>query len=146
MGKLPHSNNMLISQFLWLQFMQPGYVHELPNSTNWMKLWRYITLELKQSSIWFIPNFKEEIFAKVFQKSWSKGNIERILNRDYAFYAFDDFNSIITTLYSNLEKHKKDWLVIKSSPIFSERYWGRIQKLAIDLNIKVILIGNKNYV
>ena len=134
---------MLISQFFWLQFILPGYVQELPTSTNWMKLWRYITLELKQSSIWFIPNFKEEIFVKVFQKRWSKGNMERILKRDYAFYAFDDFNSIITTLYLDLGKHKKDWLIIKSTPIFVERYWEQIQKLAIGLNIKVILIGKK---
>lgn len=143
MSKLPHPNNMLISQFLWLQFIQPGYVHELPISTNWMKLWRYITLELKQSSIWFIPNFKEEIFAKVFQKSWSKGNMERILKREYAFYAFNNFNSIITTMYSDLDNHKKDWLIIKSTPIFAERYRERVQKLAIYLNIKVILIGKK---
>lgn len=108
-----------------------------------MKLWRYITLELKQSSIWFIPKFKEEIFVKVFQKKWSKGNMGRILKRDYAFYAFDDFNSIITTLYSDLEKHKKDWLIIKSTPIFAERYREWVQKLATDLNIKVILIGKK---
>ena len=108
-----------------------------------MKLWRYITLELKQSSIWFIPNFKEEIFLKVFQKRWSKGNMERILKRDYVFYAFDDFNSISTTLYSDLGKHKKDWLIIKSTPRFVERYWERVQKLAIDFKIKVILIGKK---
>jgi hypothetical protein len=71
MSKFPHPNKIPISQFFWLQFMQPGYVHELPSSTNWMKLWRYITLELKQSSTWFIPNFKEEIFVKLFQKKWS---------------------------------------------------------------------------
>lgn len=143
MKRFPHPNNMLISQFFWLQFILPGYVHNLPSSTNWMKLWRYITLELKQSSIWFIPKFKEEIFVKVFQKKWSKGNMGRILKRDYAFYAFDDFNSIITTLYSDLEKHKKDWLIIKSPPIFAERYREWVQKLATDLNIKVILIGKK---
>lgn len=135
--------NLLISQFFWLQFIQPGYVQILPSSTNWMKLWRYITLELKQSSIWFIPNFKEEIFVKVFQKRWSKGNMERILKRDYAFYAFDDFNSISTTLYSDLGKHKKDWLIIKSTPDFAECYWERVQEIAIDLNIRVILIENK---
>ena len=141
MSKFPHPNYIPINQFVWLQFILPGYVHELPNSINWMKLWRYITLELKQSSIWFIPSFKEEIFVKVFRKRWSKGNMERILQRDYAFYAFDDFDSITTTLYSDLEKHKKDWLIIKSTPIFAERYWERIQKIATDLNVKVILIG-----
>ena len=143
MSKFPHPNKTPISQFFWLQFILPGYVQNLPSSTNWMKLWRYITLELKQSSIWFIPNFKEEIFLKVFQKRWSKGNMERILKRDYVFYAFDDFNSISTTLYSDLGKHKKDWLIIKSTPRFVERYWERVQKLAIDFKIKVILIGKK---
>ena len=143
MSKFPHPNKTPISQFFWLQFILPGYVHNLSSSTNWMKLWRYITLELKQSSIWFIPNFKEEIFLKVFQKRWSKGNMERILKRDYVFYAFDDFNSISTTLYSDLGKHKKDWLIIKSTPRFVERYWERVQKLAIDFKIKVILIGKK---
>ena len=110
-----------------------------------MKLWKYITLELKQSSIWFIPNFKEEQFTKVFQKKWSKGDLERILKRDYAFYNFDnrDFNSLTTTLYSDLEKNKKDWLIIKSTPIFAERNWERIQKLAKGLNVKVILIGKQ---
>ena len=134
-----------ISQFYGLQYCLLGDVRELPNSTNWMKLWRYITLELKQSSIWFIPNFKEEIFEKVFQKRWSKGDLERILKRDYAFYNFDnrDFNSLTTTLYSDLEKNKKDWLIIKSTPIFAERNWERTQKLAKDLNVKVILIGKQ---
>ena len=61
--KDPHPN-LLISQFFWLQFIQPGYVHELPSSTNWMKLWRYITLELKQSSVWFIPNFSSNAVIK----------------------------------------------------------------------------------
>ena len=54
---------------------------------------------------------------------------------------FDDFNSIIPTLYSDLEKHKKDWLIIKSTPLFAEHYRERVQKLATGLNIKVILIG-----
>ena len=143
MKRFPYPNNMLISQFFWLQFILPGYVQELPSSTNWMKLWRYITLELKQSSVWFIPNFKEEIFVKVFQKRWSKGNMERIIKRDYDFYAFDDFNLIITTLYSDLEKQKRDWLIIKSTPLFAEHYREQVQKLATGLNIKVILIGKK---
>lgn len=69
--------------------------------------------------------------------------MERILKRDYVFYAFDDFNSISTTLYSDLGKHKKDWLIIKSTPRFVERYWERVQKLAIDFKIKVILIEKK---
>ena len=141
MSKFPHTNYTPISQFFWLHFMQPGGVHKLPSSTNWMKLWRYITLELKQSSIWFIPNFKEEIFAKVFQKRWSKGNMERILERDYSFYAIGDFNSIITTVFSDLEMHKKDWLIIKSTPDFAECYWERVQEMAKDLNSRLILIG-----
>lgn len=134
-----------INEFFFIQCLSPGCVEELPSSTNWMKLWKYITLELKQSSIWFIPNFKEEQFTKVFQKKWSKGDLERILKRDYAFYNFDnrDFNSLTTTLYSDLEKNKKDWLIIKSTPIFAERNWERIQKLAKGLNVKVILIGKQ---
>ena len=143
LSKFPHPNRAPISQFFWLQFIRLGYVYELPGSTNWMKLWRYITLELGQSSIWFIPNFKEEIFAKVFQKTWSKGNRERILKRDYSFYAFDDFNSIITSLYSDMEKHKMDWLIIKCTPIFAERYWERIQYLAKELNVRMIIIGKQ---
>lgn len=107
-----------------------------------MKLWKYITLELKQSSIWFIPNFKEEIFEKVFQKRWSKGDMERILKRDYYFNNYNDGDilSIPATLYSDLEKYKKDWLVIKSAPIFAEPNQERIQKIAKDLNVRVILI------
>ena len=79
----------------------------------------------------------------MFQKRWSKGNMERIIKRDYAFYAFNDFDSLITTLYSDLDNHKKDWLIIKITPIFAERYRERVQKLATDLNIKVILLGKK---
>jgi hypothetical protein len=105
-----------------------------------LKLWRYITLELKQSSVWFIPNFKEEIFVKVFQKRWSKGNMEKILIRDYAFYDFDDFNSITTTLYSDLEKHKRDWLIIESDFDFVEKNRELLQRIANDFNTRVILI------
>jgi hypothetical protein len=131
-----------INEFFFIQCLSPGCVVELPSSTNWMKLWKYITLELKQSSIWFIPNFKEEIFEKVFQKRWSKGDMERILKRDYYFNNYNDGDilSIPATLYSDLEKYKKDWLVIKSAPIFAEPNQERIQKIAKDLNVRVILI------
>lgn len=120
----------------------PGEIHELESSSNWMKLWRYITLELKQSSIWFIPNFKKEIFIRVFQKRWSKGDMERILKRDYTFYAFNDINinSIIATIYSDLEKHKKDWLIIKSDFDFVEKNREQLQRIAKELNTKMILI------
>ena len=60
--------NLLINQFFWLQFIQLGNTHELPSSTNWMKLWRYITLELKQSSVWLIPNFSSDVFIKVLKR------------------------------------------------------------------------------
>ena len=131
-----------INEFFFIQCLSPGCVVELPSSTNWMKLWKYITLELKQSSIWFIPNFKEEIFEKVFQKRWSKGDMERILKRDYYFNNYNDGDilSIPATLYSDLEKYKKDWLVIKSAPIFAEPNQERIKKIAKDLNVRVILI------
>ena len=143
--KDPSPNYMLINQFLWLQFIQLGNIHELPSSTNWMKLWRYITLELKQSSVWLIPNFSSDAFIKVLKKRWSKGDLERILKGDYRFYDFNACNiqSIRATFCLSLEKFKKDWLIIKSTPIFVERYWEQIQKLAIGLNIKVILIGKK---
>ena len=144
MSKFPHPNKMPISQFFWLQFLLPGYVYNLPSSINWMKLWRYITLELKQSSIWFIPNFKEEIFVKVFQKRWSKGNMERIIKREYAFYAYDDFNSITTTLYSDLEKQNKDWLIIKCDYDFVEKNREQLQRIANDLTTRVILISSSN--
>ena len=142
----PYPNYLLNSQFFWLQFVQPGYTQELPSSTNWMKLWRYITLELKQSSIWFIPHFKEEVFSKLFQKRWSKGNMERILKRDYAFYAFDDFDSISSTLYSDLEKHKRHWLIIKCDYDIVEKNREQLQKIAKDLNSRVVLITSPNII
>jgi hypothetical protein len=111
-----------------------------------MKLWRYITLELKQSSIWFIPNFKEDYFVKVFQKRWSKGNMERIFKRDYAFYAFDEFDSITSTLYSDLEKHKRDWLIIKCDYDIVEKNREQLQKIAKDLNSRVVLITSPNII
>ena len=146
MKRFPHPNNMPISQFFWLQFIQPGNTHELPSSTNWMKLWRYITLELKQSSIWFIPNFNEVIFVKVFQKRWSKGNMERILKGDYAFYSFDDFESITTTLYSVLKKHQKEWLIIKSDFEIDKKKKERVERIANNLKIRVVLIASPNII
>ena len=146
MKRFPHHNNMLISQFFWLQFIRPGYVYELSSTTNWMKLWRYITLELKQSSIWFIPNFKDEIFAKVCEKRWSRGNMERIIKRDYAFYAFDDFDSISSTLYSDLEKHQKEWLIIKSDFDFDEKKREQLVRFANNLNTRVVLIASPNII
>ena len=120
----------------------PGEIRELPTYTNWIKLWRYITLELKQSSIWFIPNFKGEIFAKVLKKRWSKGDMERILKGGYAFYAFNNinFNSITATIYSDLEKHKKDWLIIKCDFDFVEKNREQLQGITNDLNSRVVLI------
>lgn len=133
---------MLNSQFFWLQFVQPGYTQELSSTTNWMKLWRYITLELKQSSVWFIPNFSSDAFIKVLKKRWSKGDLERIIKGDYCFYDFnaDEIQSITATVCFGLEKFKKDWLVIKCDYNFVEKNREQLQRIANDLNTRVVLI------
>ena len=97
--------NLLINQFFWLQFIQPGNTHELPSSTNWMKLWRYITLELKQSSVWFIPNFNSNAAIKVLKKRWSRGDLERIIKGDYRFYDFNELDSVLNAVQQ--EKQQK---------------------------------------
>lgn len=146
MSKFPHSNRMPISQFYFLQFIQPGYTQELPSSTNWMKLWRYITLELKQSSVWFIPNFSSDAFVKVVKKRWSKGDLERIIKGDYRFYALNEVNirSITATVIMNFEKFKKDWLIIKCDYEFVEKNREQLQRIANDLNTRVVLIASSN--
>ena len=146
MSKFPHPNRMPISQFFWFQFFQPGYVQELPSSTNWMKLWRYITLELKQSSVWFIPNFSSDAFIKVLKKRWSKGDLERIIKGDYRFYALNEVNilSITATVRSDWEKVKKDWLIIKCDYEFVEKNREQLQRIANDLNTRVVLIASSN--
>ena len=146
MSKFPHSNRMPISQFYLLQFIQPGYTQELPSSTNWMKLWRYITLELKQSSVWFIPNFSSDAFVKVLKKRWSKGDLERIIKGDYRFYALNEVNirSITATVIMNFEKFKKDWLIIKCDYEFVEKNREQLQRIANDLNTRVVLIASSN--
>ena len=140
--KGPYSNYMLNSQFFWLQFVQPGFTQELPNTTNWMKLWRYITLELKQSSVWFIPNFSSDAFSKVLKKRWSKGDLERIIKGDYCFYNFNvgNIQSITATVCFGFEKFKKDWLVIKCDYNFVEKNREQLQRIANDLNTRVVLI------
>ena len=146
MSKFPHSNRMPISQFYLLQFIQPGYVQELPSSTNWMKLWRYITLELKQSSVWFIPNFSSDAFIKVLKKRWSKDDLERIIKGDYRIYALNEVNilSITATVRSDREKVKKDWLIIKCDYEFVEKKREQLQRIANDLNTRVVLIASSN--
>ena len=138
--------NLLINQFFWLQFIQPGYVQELPSSINWMKLWRYITLELKQSSVWFIPNFSSDAFVKVVKKRWSKGDLERIIKGDYRFYALNEVNilSITATVRSDWEKVKKDWLIIKCDYEFVEKNREQLQRIANDLNTRMVLIISSN--
>ena len=131
-------------KFFLIQCLYSGCVDEFPSSTNWIKLWKYITLELKQSSIWFIPNFKSEIFAKVLKKRWSKGDLERILKGDYVFYELNDFdmNSIMKTIYFDLEKHKKDWLIIKCDSYFAEKNREQLQRISKDLNTRMIMISS----
>ena len=60
----------------------------------------------------------------------------------YLFYAFDcdDIKSIMATIYSDFEKHKKDWLVIKADSAFIDKNREHIQELAKKNNFKVILI------
>jgi hypothetical protein len=125
-----------------IQLCLSGEVHELPSSTNWMKLWKYITLELKQSSIWFIPYTNGKIVAKLMQKRWLKVDIERIIKGDYVFYDLNDFDmdSIMKTIYFDLEKHKKDWLIIKCDSYFVEKNREQLQRIANVLNTRVILI------
>jgi len=137
---------MPISQFFWLQFIQPGYVQELPSSTNWMKLWKYITLELKQTSVWLIPNFSSDAFLKVLKKRWSKGDLERIIKGDYRFYDFNAGNiqSITATAIMDFEKFKKDWLIIKCDYDFVEKNREQLQRIANDLNTRVVLISSSD--
>ena len=125
-----------------IETCMPGEVRELETDTNWMKLWKYITLELKQSSIWFIPNFKGEIFAKVLKKRWTKGDLERIKKGDFFFYEFNEWNikTITSTIFWNLEKIKQDWLIIKCDSYFAEKNREQLQRIAKDLNTRVILI------
>lgn len=125
-----------------VSFLEPGQIYELPTSTNWLELWRYITLELKQSSIWFIPFLKGDIVAKLLLRIWPKHVLEELVNGDYLFYAFDydDIKSIMATIYLDFEKHKKDWLVIKADSAYIEKYRGQIQELANNISFKVILI------
>ena len=125
-----------------VSFLEPGQIYELPTSTNWLELWRYITLELKQSSIWFIPFLKGDIVAKLLLRIWPKHVLEELVNGDYLFYAFDydDIKSIMATIYLDFEKHKKVWLVIKADSAYIEKYRGQIQELANNISFKVILI------
>ena len=148
MSKIPHPNKKTISQFFWLQFIQPGNTHELPSSTNWMKLWRYITLELKQSSVWLIPNFSSDAVIKVLKKRWSRGDLERIIKGDYRFYDFNAGNiqSITATVIMNYEKFMKDWLIIKCDYDFVEKNREQLQKIAKDLNSRVVLITSPNII
>lgn len=140
--KDPLPNYMLNSHFFWLQFIQPGNTCELPSSTNWMKLWRYITLELKQSSVWLIPNFSSDAFIKVLKKRWSRGDLERIIKGDYLFFDFNEGNvrSITATFILDMEKFKKDWLIIKCDYDFVEKNREQLQKIAKDLNTRMVLI------
>ena len=146
MSKFPHPKRTPINQFFWLQFIQPGYVQELPSSTNWLKLWRHITLELKQSSVWFIPNFSGKAFAKVLNKRCSRGALEKIIKGDYRFYDFNAVNiqSITATVILDTEKFKKDWLVIKCDYDFVEKNREQLQRIANDLNTRVVLIASSN--
>ena len=146
--KDPCPNYGVIGQFFWLQFIQPGYIHELPSSTNWMKLWRYITLELKQSSVWFIPNFSSDAFIKVLKKRWSKGDLQRLLKGDYRFYDFNTGNiqSITATVIMNFEEFNKDWLIIKCDYDFVEKNRKPLQRIANDLKTRVILIASPNLI
>jgi hypothetical protein len=146
MSKIPHPNKKTISQFFWLQFIQPGNTHELPSSTNWMKLWRYITLDLKQSSVWFIPNFNSNAAIKVLKKRWSRGDLERIIKGDYRFYDFNAGNiqSITATVIMDYEKCMKDWLIIKCDYDFVEKNREQLQKIAKNLNTRVVMIFSSN--
>ena len=72
--------------------------------------------------------------------------MERIIKRDYAFYAFDDFDSISSTLYSDLEKHQKEWLIIKSDFDFDEKKREQLVRFANDLNSRVVLIISPNII
>lgn len=125
-----------------VSFLEPGNIYELPTSTNWIELWRYITLELKQSSIWFIPFLKSDIVAKLLLRKWPKHVLEELVNGDYLFYAFDydDIKSIMATIYLDFEKRKKDWLVIKADSAFIDKNREHIEKLAKKNYFKVILI------
>ena len=76
------------------------------------------------------------------QKRWLKVDIERIIKGDYVFYDLNDFDmdSIMKTIYFDLEKHKKDGLIFKCDSYFAEKNREQLERLAKDLNTRVILI------
>ena len=131
-----------LNKCFFIQHIKLGEIIELPISTNWMKIWRYITLELDQSSVWFLPNFNGVNVARVLYNRWPRSDIDKLLKGDYIFYAFNsgDIKSLIGTICLNPEMHKKDWLIIKSCPDFSNKNRALIQRFAIDFNIRVILL------
>ena len=88
--------------------------------------------------------FPEE--EKVLKKRWSRGDLERIRKGDYRFYALNEVNilSITATVRSDWEKVKKDWLIIKCDYDFAEKNREQLQKIAKNLNTRVVMIFSSN--
>ena len=76
----------------------------------------------------------------------SRGDLERITKGDYHFYDFNAGNiqSITATVILDFEKIEKDWLIIKCDYDFVEKNREQLQRIAKDLNTRVVLIASSN--
>lgn len=85
------------------------------------------------------------IFAKVLKKRWSKDDLEKVIKSDCRFCDFndEDIHSIWATIILDLEKFKKDWIIIKCDYDFVEKNKEQLQRIANFLNTRVVLICKK---
>jgi len=133
------------NDFAYIKEFKAGEVYELPNNTNWMRLWKYITFNLKQSQLFLLPLLNRRLIGRIMCKTWSQKDMDDICKEEYynLFTHIDlycDFKLAVRDLYRYLPKYKLEWLIIKHGSRFMDENRQVVQKLAKDLNLKVIVI------
>lgn len=131
--------------FAYIKAFKKGEVYELPGNTNWMRLWKYIALNLKQSQVFFHALLNQRIMAKIMDKTWPQKDMDDICKEEYYnlfshVNLYIDFKLAVKSMYRYLPKYDMEWLIIKHCSRFMDENRQVVQKLAKDLNLKVIVI------
>ena len=130
------------SDFSFIKEFKAGEVYELPSTTNWLQLWKYLTLRLNQSQVWAFSCLGYESVAKQITDNWPKKDVEGIAEGSFEFFSMNDweFEMAIRPVLLDVIENKREWLIIKESQSFMEKHRQTIQKLAKDFNIKVVVL------
>lgn len=125
-----------------LSDIKPGEIHELPSTINWLQLWKHLTLDLKQSQLWLLGCQGRDSVVQLIAKNWPRNDLEGMSKGKFCHFTINDndLRLAMSSIFLEVMTNKREWLIIKNTARFMDDNRPVIQKIAKDLNLKVLLL------